>query len=369
MSLVLLLAACSTRQEQADPDRLPRAVAVAMVLSGHQRVTAYFSVEPNPRGHVDVRIADGLELPGAEAVFAVEPDGDDRYSWHLTERLGGARVPFLTPGTEQVRVTRLDDRDVWLFPREGSAGWACALLTGRCRGVTEPFPELPMTRTGPGSGFRLELDDHTLRFRQPHQTAEARADVVATRVGAIVGVRWYLKSPSARVAEYIDRRFRGRGTLRAAFREVVVDGILEEWASAEPEVVDAPWQADVRTHWTGREDASFSVAALWSDEHLCLAGRIRDDVRTAKDALAIVIRKERRVISLLEPPDNAVVAREEFGWHYEACWPRPWFATAGSSVAMTVQLQDEDGTGDVDVLATAPIFGAVPIGALDLVAD
>ncbi len=369
MTLLALLAACSTHQEQADPDRLPRAVAVAMVLAGHQRVTAYFSVEPNPRGHVDVRIARGLELPGSEAVFAVEPDDDDRYSWHLTERLGGARVPFLTPGTEQVRVTRLDDRDVWLFPRDGTEGWACALLTGRCREVAEPFPELPLTRTGPGSGFRLELDDKTLRFRQPHQTEAARADVVATRVSAVVGVRWYLKAPSARVAEYIDRTFRGRGTLRAALGDVVVDGVLDEWAAAEPEVVDAPWQADVREHWHGPADASFSVAALWSDERLCLAGRLRDDVRTAHDTLTVVIRKERRELSLLAPPDNAVVVREDFGWHYEACWPRPWFASAGASVPMTVQLHDEDGTGDVDVLATAPIFGTIPVGAIDIVSE
>ncbi len=369
MSLLALLTACSTHLEQADPDRLPRAVAVAMILAEHQRVTAYFSVEPNPRGHIDVRIANGLEFPGSEAVFAVEPDGDDRYSWHITERLGGAQMPFLTPGTEQVRVTRLDDRDVWLFPRGGTAGWACALLTGRCREVTEPFPELPMTRTGPGSGFRLALEEKTLRFRQPHQTDDARADVVATRVGAVVGVRWYLKAPSARVAEYIDRTFRGRGTLRAKFREVVVDGRLDEWAAAEPEVVDAPWQADVRRHWTGRDDASFSVAALWSEDSLCLAGRLRDDVRTAKDKLTLVIRKERRDVPLLNPPDNAVLAHEDFGWHYEVCWPRPWFATAGASVPIAVQLHDEDGTGDVDVLATAPIFGTIPVGALDLLSE
>ena len=119
----------------------------------------------------------------------------------------------------------------------------------------------------------------------------------------------------------------------------------------------------------GRDDASFSVAALWSEDSLCLAGRLRDDVRTAKDKLTLVIRKERRDVPLLNPPDNAVLAHEDFGWHYEVCWPRPWFATAGASVPIAVQLHDEDGTGDVDVLATAPIFGTIPVGALDLLSE
>lgn len=370
LALLAAAAGCASSSESQDPDRLPRAVAVAMVVGGGQPMTAWFSVEPNPRGHVDVRVANGLEFPGKDGVFGLDPVSPGRDAWRLTERLGGATVDFALPTGAHLRPLRLDDDEAWFYERDAVSGWACALRTGACRAVGDLPPELPLTRPGPGAGFALTLDDEgTLRFRQPHQGTTA-GDIVASRVVDVVAVRWYLAAPSSRVAEYVDRTFRGRGGLRVRFGAVTVDGELDEWGDAEPEVVEAPWQAAVRDDWTGPDDASFSIAARWSADDLCFAGRLRDDVLTADDALTFVLRKDRYVLPLAAPEladFPAAVHAEAFGWHYEACVPRPRWTTERGDKPFSASLRDHDEGTDGDLLATAPVFGQLPVGYLELV--
>lgn len=370
MIWLALLVGCASSSESQDPDRLPRAVSVAMVVKGGHPLTAWFSVSPNPRGHIDVRVANGLEFPGKDGVFGLDPVDPGHQQWRLTERLGGATVEFELPGTTRARPIRVDQQEAWFYARDADTGWACSLRTGGCRAVEGRPVAATMTRPGPGAGFALTLDElGTLRFRQPHQP-EGAGDVVAARVVEVVAVRWQLAEASSRVTEYVDRTFRGRGGLRAKFGEVTVDGRLTEWAGAEPDVVEAPWQAAIRDHWTGPSDGSFSIASRWSKTRLCFAGRLRDDALTPDDSLTFVLRRERYELPLAAPElaeFPAVVVRETFGWHYEACVPRPAWTVERGEKPLSIMFRDHDPGADADLLSSAPVFGTTPVGYLELV--
>ena len=359
--------------ESAVPDPLPRAVAVAMVAVGGQPVTAYFSVVPNPRGHIDVRVANNLRLPGERAIFEIRPDSPERTTWSLHEAIGQARVPLHLPGTVAVRPVRFESSTAWLFPTDGP-GYRCDLHSGDCA-PTASYPSLELTHSGPGSGFRLALEDRTLRFRQPHQPDDGPGEIVATRVLDVLSIRWLHDLPDAAVMEHLDRTFRGRGTLHAGDGAVVVDGDMDEWDVAEPVVVDAPWQAATREHWHGPSDASFSVAARVDGARVCFGGRIRDDELSSGDQLAFALGAERATLTLAtgefvtgsaDPIDLvAVVTPEAFGWHFEACELRPTRTSDRREVAFAAWYRDQDGADAPDELATAPVDGDTPTGTLD----
>ena len=369
---VASLSACAPAGAPDDPTPLPGAVALMAVVAGGQPMSVYFTVDPNPRGHIDVRVANALVLPGKHGVFALAPAAEaDLSSWSVREQLHGATVPLLLPGEAAVKPHRLDAHTVWMTGSEGG-DWACDLLTGACDESADT-PELELTRRGPGNGFRLAVEDETLRFRQPHESDSEPGEVVAVRVKEILAVRWIEGSPSADVSEYLDRTFRGRGALHVEPGSTVVDGDLEEWPLAEPLVVDMPWQVSTRAHWTGDKDASFSIAARTDESELCFAGRIRDDSFTPADTLTMVIGRERYSTPVLSPslPEGDVVIEEEwFGVHYELCLPRPARLTAGHQVIFAAEYLDDDGPAPTmstpDVLLTAPIFEGAPTGSLAL---
>ncbi len=364
---ILVLDACSDPAEPA-AHPLPRAVAVALTSRG-EPLTVFFDVQPNLNGHVDVRIASGLELPGQHAVFAIEPVDPGRKAWALVERLGGARVAFDLPALVRLHPARLDDHTAWFYDHDGATGWRCAMDTGACLEDPNGIPEIVLERPGPGSGFRLELEEGTLRFHHAHQAAETPGDVVATRVTDLLGVRWYSEAPTATVREYLDRSFRGRSSLEAHFGDVVLDGALEEWVAEEPAVVESPWQAAVRGGWFGPEDASFSVAVRWSDADVCFAGRLRDDALTSEDLFTVAIGRERWLMSPLDPSSadgRAIVQKEAFGWRFELCHERPSVLRSGREVPFAVLYRDHDAGTDADLLSTAPLFRGVPAGSLTL---
>ena len=360
----LFAAACSPAARPLD-ESLPRAVAIALTSRGAP-ITAFFSVQPNQNGHVDVRIANGLELPGERAVFAIEPTNDGRTAWHLLERLGGARVALGRPATAALRPSHLEVGAAWFVSSETSKTWRCELGTGGCAQAVEPAPAPRLTRPGPGTGFQFDLHDDTLRFHQPHQSEDTPGDVVATRVGEILGVRWYRDAPTPRVREYLDRTFRGRSSLVAEFGAVMVEGTLDEWATAAPAVVDAPWQLAEREGWAGPDDASFSVAARWSDAQICLAGRLRDDVLTAEDTFTVALGRDRWSFPPLAPGNQAAFHAETFGWHYELCGPRPPTLSAGHDLAFAMIYDDHDDDGAKAQLSTAPVYRTLPAGSLTL---
>lgn len=360
----LLAVACSQTAEPLD-EPLPRAVAVAMTARGAP-ITAFFSVQPNQNGHVDVRITNGLELPGERAVFAIEPTDDRRIAWRLIERLGGARVSLRLPATAALRPSSMEEGAAWFVAAGTADSYRCDLGTGDCAQTGDPAPAPRLSRAGPGAGFQLELHDGTLRFHQPHQSQDTPGDIVATRVGEILGVRWYHNAPTPRVREYLDRTFRGRSSLVAEFGAVVVDGILDEWAAAEPAVVDAPWQLAEREGWFGPDDASFSVAVRWSDSQICLAGRLRDDVLTAQDIFTVALGQERWTFPPLSAGDQSAFHAEAFGWHYEFCRPRPSVFTEGHDPAFAMLYDDHDGDGAIAQLSTAPLYRTLPAGSLKL---
>lgn len=368
--LILALLALAACVDPSAPGQhpLPRAVAVALTSRG-EPLTVFFDVQPNSNGHVDARIASGLELPGQNAVFAIEPADPGRKAWSLTERIGGARVAFNLPAAVSVHPARLEDHAAWFYDHDGSTGWRCALDTGACAEDPAGIPEIVLEQPGPGSGFRLELAEGTLRFHHAHQSEDTPGDVVATRVTDLLGVRWYNEAPSATVREYLDRSFRGRSSLEAHFGDVQVDGELEEWLAEEPAVVESPWQAAVRTGWFGPEDASFSVAVRWSDADVCFAGRLRDDALTPEDLFTVAIGRERWLLAPLDPgfaDGRAVLTKEPFGWRFELCHERPPVLRSGREVPFAVLYRDHDEGSDADLLSTAPLFRGVPAGSLTL---
>lgn len=377
LALTLLLAACSSETAPVAAEPLPRAVAVAMVAAGGQPLTAYFGVEPNPRGHVDVRVARGLQLPGPKGIFRLAPDDNSRRAWTLTEELGNARVPMQLPGDVALRPVRFEEASAWLFPAE-DRGYRCDLRTGACVEAQE-LPSLPLTHTGPGEGFRLSLQDRTLRFRQPHQPDTHEGEIVASRVLDIIGVRWLHELPDPEVLEYLDRTFRGRSTVWAAEGDVVVDGEMAEWAVAEPAVVDAPWQAAVRDHWHGPSDASFSVAVRSTPARVCFGGRFRDDERLPGDELHFALGPTEVRLDLVSGAVSVNAAEERgdsipeahlgpeaFGWHYEVCVPRTGRARDRTELAFAAWITDVDGTDPGDELGTAPVVSGTPTGTLKL---
>lgn len=379
----LLLAGCAPGPDVSEPagpasaEALPRAVAVAMAVGGGQPLTAYFTVVPNPRGHLDVRVVNDLELPGEQGVFRLAPEEGARPGWELTEQLRHARVPLLLPPDAALRPTRLEPASAWFFPESG-AGYRCDLRTGACA-EAPTRPEVELTHTGPGHGFRFTLTDRTLRFHLPRQDDAADGEIVATRVREVIGVRWMHTLPDGAVQEYLDRTFRGRGTLRATAGDVVVDGQMDEWTVAEPGVVDAPWQARVRDHWRGPTDASFSVDARSSAARLCFGGRFRDDDLRAGDTLTFAVGPARvtldlaagtvRVVAVGEEaaagPPEARVSPELFGWHYEVCVPHTPLTRERREVAFAAWYTDVDGADPADELGTAPVAGDTPTGTLE----
>lgn len=388
LSLAVALAAgapgCASERHSGAAEPLPRAVAVAVVVTGGQPLTAYFSVLPNQRGHIDVRVANNLQLPGAEGVFRLVPNGPERTGWTLREELGHAQVPLRLPETEPLRPVRFEFTSAWLFPEAGP-GWKCDLRSGACE-VSEAAPELELTHPGPGDGFRLHLDGETLRFRQPHQADSSEGEIVATRVLRLLSVRWLHEPVDEDVQEHLDRTFRGRVTLRAASGPATADGVMDEWAAAEPAVVDAPWQAGVREHWMGPSDASFSVAARAEESRVCFGGRFRDDDLTEGDTLTFAMGHVRTVLNLTSgvaasgsaststsrgeagaPSTTAVVEPEVLGWHYELCTDRPARSAERPEITFAAWYTDQDGVESPDELGTAPLFGATPTGTLAFV--
>ena len=360
--LIFALVAASACQTAgvARVEPLPHTVAILARTRQDSSVSVLVAVQPNERGTLDVRVAEGVVIPARDRVLAVRSIGPTP---HVMSELDAKRTDFTLPG-EGWTFTGLGGGDAY-FRRVG-AGVTCALRSGVC--VDSPFtqPEPALSHPGPGHGFRLSLSaDGDLRFALPHD-GEGEGSVILAGVERIAGVQWIRDRASPQVQEYVDRTFRGRAALVASPLAVTVDGELGEWNATEPAVVEAPWQLDVREGWTGPDDASFSVAAAVSGEELCFAGRLRDDVVTADDTLVVNVAAQRHRISMIESTESAVVAPEWFGHRFELCIDMPPVFYFRQSVPLGVSYRDDDGDGTGAVLSTAPRMGSWSAGMLSL---
>lgn len=357
--VALTLAACEA-QGAGDVEALPHTVAILARTRESTNVSVLVAVQPNERGTLDVRVAEGVVVPARDRVLAVRPIGPTP---HVASELDGKRTEFALPG-ENWSFTGLAGSDAY-FSRDG-AGMTCALRSGECVDDVATRPEPLLTHIGPGNGFRLFLTaDGDLRFSLPHDVA-GEGDIVLAGVERIAGVQWIRERASPQVQEYVDRTFRGRAALVASPLDVVVDGELGEWSNTEPAVVDAPWQLDIREGWNGPEDASFSVAAAVSGPELCFAGRLRDDKLTADDALILNVAAKRHRIPMLESTESAIVAPEWFGHRFELCIEMPPVFGFRQSVPLGVAYHDDDGDGTQATLSTAPRMGPWSAGMLSL---
>jgi hypothetical protein len=361
-----LLVACGEADDGSETEDgpLPRAVAIVAQRGGGAPVSVYFAVEPNPRGKVDVRLTNRITLPGPRGAFTLSASQDEPAHWALVEEVRSARVALPLPPTSAWTLQRFQPRQAW-FSTEDAPAQLCDLLRGDCSPAPTPPPALSLRRAGPGGGFRLGLEAGTLRFWPPYLPPGADGELILDDVTALLAVRWLQALPAAPVLEYLDRSFRGAGRLEATAGVVTLDGNLEEWRDADPNVVDAPWQAAVREHWTGPADASYSIGAMATPTRLCFAGRYRDDDLRPGDVLTLHLAAERWTVPLHPgaQAEGLVLAPEPFGHRFEVC--RAHAAVVGT-VPFAALLQDRDGEDEADLLSTSPLYDGQPAGTLSL---
>ncbi len=346
VATLLLAGVACTEGPQMPP--LPHSVSIVLETSGGRLLSLLVAVEPNDRGSLDVRVSEGVQLPGGGRVVVVEPvEGN----WNVGGALTGRRVPLPLPAGAW-SLSRVRGKHLW-FAGDGGLQ-RCEMATASCETAPGLPPPVESESEGPEAGFRVVLDEAgIIRVLLPHQASPSGGEVVATLIRRVVSVRWLVDAPDRRTQEYLDRTFRGRSSLRAPRMAVTVDGELDEWAAIEPAVVEAPWQAEVRLGWTGARDASFSVAAAVDGENLCFAGRLRDDKILPGDAILVTLGSETTTLAVDRPPPGAVVRDEWFGKRYEACWPSP-VTLADGHEPLVVSYRDADGEGLASVMASSP---------------
>jgi hypothetical protein len=337
-------------------------VAFVALRTDGRPLGGYFAVEPNPRGRVDVRLTNRITLLGPKGVFTLEPGADAAGRWTLVEELHGTRLALPLPDDGEWSFAGALAPDAW-FSAPSHGHQRCDLFGRSCAADAAGPPTPTLRRQGPGEGFRLATVNGTLRFWPPHLPEGADGEAILGDVSRLLAVRWLDVLPTAAVREYLDRSFRGAARLEAEAAPTTLDGDLDDWRATEPEVVDSPWQAAVRRNWHGPADASFSIAARFDGDTLCFAGRLRDDDLREGDQLTLHFGAERWVLPL-QPgagTEGLVVAREPFGFHFEACRRAP---PHDRSTPFAALLEDRDGDDDADILSTAPIFDGQPAGAL-----
>ncbi|MFN7142194.1 MAG: hypothetical protein ACK4YP_00335 [Myxococcota bacterium] len=348
-----LLAGC----DQLAPSRralLPSELSVLAETTDGEPLSLLLGLRRNSRDQLDVRIAEGAQVYDGRRVWALEGTAG---GLAVVDRVTGERVVFAAG--QDPRLLALHQRTAWL---EGPAGTlACSLKDGRC-GI-EPIPDLPLDHPGPGAGFQLALHGETLRVHLPQEQVDGI--VLAEGIARVIGVYW-VRGSTGEADAVVHRTFRGRARVHALARPVTADGDLGDWPDAAPLVVEAPWQLQSGADgWSGERDASFSVAATWSADTVCVAGRIRDEDVRDGDVLTVRVDTTTRTFPLTgAAPAGGALERGWLAAAWEACLPLP--AMPGARIPFAVSYTDADGDGPVTVLASAPSAGDVPLGELVL---
>ncbi len=356
LALLGFVAGCT---DAPDMPPLPHSVSIVLETDDEQVVSLLAAVEPNDRGRLDVRVSEGVVLPGGGRVVLVTPAHG---GWAVGGALTGRRVPLSLP-TSAWRLARVRGGHLWFSGDEGLQ--RCEMATSTCLPTGELPPGPEVQAAGPELGFRVTLDDDGNVFvLLPHHDGAGAGERVASDVRRIVSVRWLVDAPEPRIQEYLDRTFRGRADFLAPDLDVVVDGRLSEWGEIEPAVVDAPWQAEVRDGWNGPDDASFSAALAVDGDALCVAGRLRDDRRLDGDAVVLSLEGELFTVPVARHSATTSVRAEWFGWRYEACLPG-LAAEIDEDTPIVLSYRDADGQGLASVIATSPSIGRWAVGRVE----
>lgn len=359
---LILLVSASLASGCARPVRaglLPARVAIVVEDDTSKPITLLVELRRNARAQLDVRVADG----------AVAYDGTNLVNLHLTnvgwERDGGptlSRTALTLPiGARLAALTS----EAAHFDTPDGARIRCP-HEDTCAPTDTPPAAFALDAPGPGAGFhvRLQADDVYVALPQVPEGTRVWGGVRAIRA-----VMW-VHAGGAALEPLVNRRFRGHAALAAApFAEhVVPDGHPSEWDAATPMVIDAPWQlqagADVHH---GTRDASFSLAAAWSADRVCLAGRVRDDHVQPGDAMELRVGANTIVLPLDVATDTtetsgtqaAAVQTATFGRTFEWCIAAR-ARTGGQELPLQAVLVDHDSNDAPTRIASAAEEGAVP---------
>ena len=339
-ALALAVAGC----ERPVRPLLPEEVSVLAETVSGEPVSLLVSLQRNARDLVDVRVAEGAQVYDGRRVWRLERAEDGSVS--IADRVTGESHRFAAGKSPEIN--QVAARTVFLETPDEVL--ACSMKDGRC-GPGEPLP-LRLTHAGPGEGFRVALDGGTLRLFLPRQ--EPGGIELATGVRRIVGIYW-VRDATGEADRVVNRTFRGRARVHAVAAPVVVDGDLHDWVGAAPVVVEAPWELESGADgWHGATDGSFSVAASWIGERVCLAGRVRDDHVVAGDTLRLRLENVDRTVALDAAVDGDVWVRPEWlGASWEACVPTQALPSRGH-LAFVLAQTDVDPGEPTTVISSSP---------------
>ncbi len=313
-------------------------------------VSLLVELRRNARAQLDVRFADAAVLYDGSALVHFRRDAR---GW--TRDGGRLSPPLLLPVGATAPLAALGLQAAWFRDADGALA-RCPHAAASCARAVEGLPALAAEMPGPGPGFRVWIDGDAVRVALPQAPEGA---LVWTGARALLGVSW-VRVGSRALEPLVNRVFRGHAALGATLDAdaVVLDGVPSEWTDATPLVVDAPWQlqAGADTH-DGARDASFSVAASWSADRVCLGGRVRDDVADARDLLSLRVGALLADVPLVahEAPPATVGARVRsgaYGATFE--WCGALALHAGQELPLTVAFVDYDDDDAPSRIASAP---------------
>lgn len=344
-----------------DDSILPTQLSLLVEEESGAMLSAVVDLRRNTRHQIDVRVSSGLRLFDGRRLWELDPVQRDGH-WNLRVRdlLGRTEHDLPLDAGEPPAVLAMNRDHVWV--RRADETIRCVIDRPSC-GPTAEAERPPLDHAGPGAGFHLRLLGDEVLLVLP-QDSDEEGEPILEGIRRIVGVHWVHEGFIER-DPILDRTFRGRATLVANPRPVVLDGELDEWVDAQPLVVDSAWQIeDGAPSWEGPRDGSFSVTASTSAGGVCFAGRVRDDRAEHGDALEIVLGEHRLTVPLdgtrPEAPELRIGA-ESFGFHFEACLPARLVGRA--RVPFAAVLNDADGAGAAPtVLATSPLPEGTPSG-------
>jgi len=332
---------------------LPSDLSVLVETRDGAPLSLLLGLRRNSRDQLDVRVAEGAQVYDGRRVWRITPAPKGLV---VDDEVSGERVAL--PAGAGARILAVHQRSVWVETPDGPL--ACGMKDGRCARAAPP--DLPLDHPGPGSGFRLVLDAGTLRVALPQERDEGV--VLATGVTRVLGAYW-VRGGSGEADAVVHRTFRGRARVHAVARAVTADGALTDWETSAPLVVEAPWQLQSGgADWRGARDGSFSVAAAWTADQVCLAGRVRDDEVSAADELVVQVGPVARRVTLGSDATGDVYVRH--GWlgvSWEMCIPSGALP-ARDRLPLAVTFTDVDTDEGPTVLASAPLEAGSPLGEL-----
>jgi hypothetical protein len=353
LGLLVVLSGCDIAHARRE-NILPTELSLLVEDNAGRPLSLVMNLKRNTRSQLDVRVSEGMRL------------FDGRHLWELRTHQAGQGwtvelddilepsqprdLPLMS--TSAPEIVTIDRMEVWLRTSGGLVH--CALQRPMCEAATTSA-HTQLAEEGPRAGFRLWLTpEGDLRLSLPLDP-DQDGQTILNNVHRVIGTHWVHEGFLERDA-VLDRTFRGRASLVAMPRDVLVDGDLREWTEAEPLVVDAPWQIQSGADaWAGPKDASFSVTASRTPERVCFAGRVRDDDVMAGDSLAIRFGATELEVPLgaAGPLDGGFIGRDWFGSHFEVCSPDG--ARGTGQLPFVAALTDVDGSDGATVMSSAPI--------------